>query len=178
MGLAGGCLAALGGVWLSGRKTGGQKGGEAQLWMWLAAVVVAAWVISRNKGKDLIEDWNFGREEKATYEGGCMLIIGALVLTWSLLSAEEPHSPAEEAFPAGEREPLLPSVHRILSSGYIPEKKATACPLCLAAFTLHDCKTLPCGHQYHSQCLSTWQRHSSVCLLCHRLQPNRSKVTL
>lgn len=145
--LAVACLIALGlNSALNWRVARKQK---LQLWGWAALVclgyVALQWVKPR-------EIWAFG-PETVSQGGGYLFPIACMIVIWSQFYSE---FPPKDAFSACERQPLL------------SEAKPQACSLCHSSLSNLPCQCLPCGHTYHSQCLHTWQRHSTVCLLCYR----------
>lgn len=44
-----------------------------------------------------------------------------------------------------------------------------ACPICLDTFLpIHLTRELPCSHQFHSACITTWFQTNTHCCVCHR----------
>jgi len=53
----------------------------------------------------------------------------------------------------------------------IPPKNCTICHYNMHDIPKHDCErkvTLPCGHTYHQECISEWNRHIDKCVDCYR----------
>lgn len=43
---------------------------------------------------------------------------------------------------------------------------APQCPVCLADMSVQTCRTLECGHTFHTRCLDRWKRTSRTCPMC------------
>ena len=120
-----------------------------QLGGWAALLVLGYFLLQWTKPSPI---WSFGLE-KSSQGSGYLLPIACLVVLWTQFYSE---FPPKDAFSACERQPLL------------SDSKPLACALCHASLTYAPTQSLPCCHTYHAQCLKTWQRHSTVCLLCYR----------
>ncbi|ESW32286.1 hypothetical protein PHAVU_002G309300 [Phaseolus vulgaris] len=51
-------------------------------------------------------------------------------------------------------------------------RRDEVCSVCMEGFTRHnrdgENKRVPCGHVYHSNCITLWLEHCSSCPLCRR----------
>nr|KYP61665.1 E3 ubiquitin-protein ligase rnf12-B [Cajanus cajan] len=58
----------------------------------------------------------------------------------------------------------LPTVNHV--------KRDDVCSVCMEGFTLRNTdeenKRVPCGHVYHSNCITLWLEHCNSCPLCRR----------
>ncbi|BAT72865.1 hypothetical protein LR48_Vigan11g086700 [Vigna angularis] len=59
----------------------------------------------------------------------------------------------------------LPTVNEV--------RRDEVCSVCMEGFSRHsgegENKRIPCGHVYHSSCITIWLEHCNSCPLCRRL---------
>lgn len=49
------------------------------------------------------------------------------------------------------------------------ERFSTSCSICIDNFDKdHDATQLPCGHYFHTLCLTKWKRIKKICPMCRR----------
>lgn len=53
------------------------------------------------------------------------------------------------------------------------------CVICMESMTRRTCKTIPCGHKFHTKCIDRWKERQNTCPTCRRyFDCSRFKVTL
>lgn len=55
-----------------------------------------------------------------------------------------------------------------------PNSSDYRCTICLEQITAENLKTLPCSHQFHTQCINEWLENHETCPLCMSFVFNNS----
>ena len=109
----------------------------------------------------------FNSMQYALFDSGHISLINAV---WRVVVNFMLHYPASLFGCAGATSEAIAAIpsHVVGSPGQSTDLDCK-CPICLehivAGVTLRD---LPCGHQFHKDCLDQWLQHKATCPICQR----------